>query len=80
MQKRSLRIYKQTILPIYDYGCVVWGDCGKKNAQCLERLQNQAVHIILAAPRKSCTQDMRTKLAFLTLLSRRRFLRLKDLS
>ena len=51
-----------------------------KNAQRLERLQNQAVHIILGAHRKSCTQDMRTKLAFLTLLSRRRFRRLKDLS
>ena len=21
-----LRIYKQTILPIFDYGCIVWGD------------------------------------------------------
>ena len=31
-------------------------------------------------PKKRSVQDMRTKLAFLTLLSRRRFLRLKDLS
>ena len=37
-----LRIYKQTVLPIFDYGGIVWGDCGKQNAQRLERLQNQA--------------------------------------
>ena len=23
-----LRIYKQTILPLMDYSCIVWGDCG----------------------------------------------------
>ena len=51
-----LAIYKQTILPIMDYGCVVWGDCGKQNAQHLERLQNQAMRIILGANRKTCTQ------------------------
>ena len=33
--------------------------------------------IFLAAHRKSCTQDMRTKLALLSLLSGRRFLRLQ---
>ena len=52
-------------------------DCGKQNAQRLERLQNQAMRIILAGHHKSCTQDMRTKLALLSLASRRRFLRLQ---
>ena len=33
--------------------------------------------IILAAHRKSCSQDMRTKLVLLPLSSRRRFLRLQ---
>ena len=33
------------------------------------------MRISLAAHRKSCTQDMRTELALLSLLSRRRFLR-----
>ena len=27
-----LRIYKQTVLPLLDYGCVVWGECSKENA------------------------------------------------
>ena len=29
-----LRIYKQTVLPILDYGCVICGECSKENAQC----------------------------------------------
>ena len=72
-----LRIYKQTILPLMDYGCIVWGDCGKQNAQHLERLQNQAMRIILSANHKTCTQHMRSKLTLLSLSSRRRFLRLQ---
>jgi hypothetical protein len=43
----------------------------------LERLQNQAMRIILSANRKTCTQEMRTKLGLLSLNSRRRFLRLQ---
>ena len=72
-----LRIYKQTILPIFDYGCIVWGDCGKGNAKRLERLQNKAMRIILNANRKTCSQEMRIKLNVLSLVSRRRFLRLQ---
>ena len=45
--KILLNIYKQTVLPILCYGCIVWGDCSKRNAQCLEHLQNQAMQIIL---------------------------------
>ena len=29
-----LRIYKQTVLPLLDYGCVVWAECSKENALC----------------------------------------------
>ena len=74
-QRILLNIYKQTVLPILDYGCIVWGDCGKRNAQRLERLQNQAMRIILCANRKTCTQEMRAKLVLLSLKNRRRFLR-----
>ena len=35
-----LNIYKQTILPILDYGCIVWLDCSKGTSEKLERLQN----------------------------------------
>ena len=45
--KILLNINKQTVLPILHYGCVVSGHCGKRNAQRLEHLQNQAMQIIL---------------------------------
>ena len=72
-----LRIYKQTVLPLLDYGCVIWGECSKENAQCLECLQNRAMRIILHAERKTCTQKMRTKLFLLSLYSRRLFIKLQ---
>ena len=61
------------MLHLLAYGCVVWGECSKENAQCLERLQNRAMRVILHADRKTCTQKMRTKLFLLSLYSRRLF-------
>jgi hypothetical protein len=72
-----LKIYKQTMLPMLDYGCVVWAECGKGNVQSLERLQNQAMRIVLHANRKTCTQDMSAKLHLLSLYGRRRLVRLQ---
>ena len=75
-----LKIYKQTMLPIFDYGCSVWMEFFKFNAiefgiDSLERLQNQVMRTTLKANRTSCTQSMRSKLGLLTLKNRRRFLR-----
>jgi len=76
-QRVLLNIYKQTILSMLDYGCIIWGVCGKSNSQRLERLQDQAMCIILAANRRTCPQDMRNRLYLLFLDSRRRFLKLQ---
>ena len=70
-----LKIYKQTMLPIFDYGCSVWMECSNSMIDSLERLQNQVMHTILKADRTSCTQSMRSELGLLTLKNRRRFLR-----
>ena len=64
-------------VPLLDYGCVVWGECSKENAQRLERLQNQAMRIILHADCKTCTQEMRAKLQLLSLHSRCLFIKLQ---
>ena len=70
-----MRIFKQTILPILDYRCIIWDQCGEGNDQKLERLQNRALRIILSTSRKTCSQDMRNKLGLLSLCSS--FLRLQ---
>ena len=69
-----LKIYKMTILPILDYGCIVWGLCSKKNFDFLERLQSKAMRIILRTNHLTCTQSMRERLGLLTLFNRRRYL------
>ena len=72
-----LKIYKTTNLPIWDYGCIVWGFCSKKNSDFLERLQNKAMQIILRTNHLACTQSMRERLGLSTLSNRRRYLRLQ---
>ena len=72
-----LKTYKMTILPILDYGCIVWGFCSKKSSDLLERLQNKAMRIILRTNHLTCTQSMRERLGLLTLFNRRRYLRLQ---
>ena len=70
-----LRIYKQTILPILDYGSTVWHECGTIQTRRVEKLQNRALRIILHEGRRKCSQQMRNELNLLSLHSRRRFLR-----
>ena len=72
-----LKIYKTTNLPIWDYGCILWGFCSKKNSDFLERLQNKAMQIILRTNHLACTQSMTKRLGLLTLSNRRRYLRLQ---
>ena len=73
-----LKIYKTTNLPIWDYGCILWGFCSKKNSDFLERLQNKAMPKILRTNHLACTQSMRERLGLLTLSNRRRYLRLQQ--
>ena len=51
-----LKIYKQTMLPIFDYGCSVWMECSNSMIDSQERLQNQVMRTILKANRTSCAQ------------------------
>ena len=40
-------IYKSFILPVLDYCDLVWGCCGRVNADHLERLQRRAARILM---------------------------------
>ena len=74
IRETLLKIFKPTILPILDYGCIILDQCGNGNEQKLERLQNWTSRIILSTSRKTCSQDMCNKLGLLLVSSRRRFL------
>ena len=58
-----------------DYGCIVWHERNKSLLDKLERLQNQAMRVILTAKKDTRTQYMRNTPGLLTLYNRRRFLR-----
>ena len=47
---------------VIDYGFTVWHKCNKSVSDKLERLQNQAMSVILRANRTTCTQYMRNTL------------------
>ena len=70
-----LKIYKQTMLPMFDYGCSVWMKCSNSMIDSPERLQNQVMRTILKANRTSCAQSRASKLGLSTLKNRRRILR-----
>lgn len=61
----QIRRRKRTLLSMFDYGCLVLGDCGEVKAQSLDRLQKQTMRIIMPAHRKLCTQDMRSNLGLI---------------
>ena len=58
---------------IFDYGCIVWMECTKHISDKVEKLQNWSMRIILKTDRRSCSQDMRSKLGLLSLYNHRRF-------
>ena len=63
------------MLPIFDYGCSVWMECSNSMIDSLEGPQNQVMPTIQKTNRTPCTQGMRSRLGFMTLKNRRRFLR-----
>ena len=71
--KIPLSIYKQTILPMIDYGCIVWHESNKSLSDKLERLQNQTRRVIMRANRTTYIQYMRNTLGLVTLYNRRRW-------
>ena len=50
VDKSSLKqYYNSYILPIFDYGCMIWGQCSLYNMNRLLKLQKRAARIILQA-------------------------------
>ena len=64
--------YKVYILPIFDYGNVVWNGCSSTESLKLERLQNYCARIILKRRRFSSASQNKSTLGWLTLEARRR--------
>ena len=58
--------YNSYILPILDYGCLIWGRCSKSNILRLVKLQKRAARIILKADIYTPSQLLFKELSWLT--------------
>ena len=67
-----LMLYKTLILPIIDYGDVIYDCISQKNVMILQRVQNMAFKSILKVPRLTSTALIHDELDMLTLGNRRR--------
>ena len=56
--KRLNQYYNAYILPMFDYGCIIWGRCTKTNINRLIKLQKRAARIILQADFYTSSQSM----------------------
>ncbi len=49
-QSSLITIYNTMFLPHFDYGLIIWSDCGTTHLNKIQKLQNTAMCIILSAP------------------------------
>ena len=62
--------YNSYILPIFDYGCMIWGQCSNYNINRLLKLQKRAARIILRADFMTPSNEMFQELGWLTFTNR----------
>ena len=63
---------KSYILPVFDYGDVVWASCTKKEAQQMETLLNYACRVVLHRRKHESATAARSELGMTTLTVRRK--------
>ena len=62
--------YNSYILPIFDHGCMIWGQCSTYNINRLLRLQKRAARTILQADFMTPSKQMFQELGWLTFTNR----------
>lgn len=63
-------LYNALVLPLFDYGDIVYSNCGATQMQRLQRLQNKGARLILGCPPRTHSSDMRYELKWLTVQQR----------
>ncbi len=69
----AITLYKSLLLPVIEYGDLIYGIANATNLERLQKLQNSAMRIILLAPKTTHINAMLTELNFLNLSERRMF-------
>ena len=66
-----IKIYLAFIIPVLEYGDVVWGNCTKDNSELLEKVQIEAARIIKGLRVNSSKSNLYGKLGWEPLQARR---------
>ena len=66
-----LTIYKTNILPIFDYGSIICGNCSESDKHLLDKTQPSAAKIILGCSKTTSSSDVLLDLNLETLNHRR---------
>ena len=71
VNRDSLKLYYNSyILPIFDYGCLIWSRCTDNNTKRLLKLQKRAARIILKADIMTPSETMFKELQWLSFTKR----------
>ena len=71
IDQTSLKQYHNSyVLPVFDYGCVIWGNTTHAHVTRLVKLQKRAARIILKADFLTPSEQLLKKLNWLTLPKR----------
>jgi len=62
----KLLFYNASILPLFDYGCVVWGIQKTNYVNKVFNIQKRVARIILKQPKKSKSEELFNKLQWIT--------------
>ena len=65
-QKSLKQYYNSYVLPVFDYGCVVWGNTTNANATRLAKLPKRAARAVLKANILTPSEQLFRKLNWLT--------------
>ena len=68
----KLLLYKTLIMPLFDYGDIIYDGLNQRDSIMLQRLQNSALRIILDVNREHSTELMHSELNLLKLEQRRK--------
>lgn len=69
-KKCKILFYNSYILPIFDYCCIIWGNCNADGIEQLTKLQKRAARIILDAPFNTPSKELFKSLNWLSFRDR----------
>ena len=64
-------MYMSYLLPLVEYAPVVWDGCSERDSQTLQKIQNEAAHLVTGLTRSALLENLCKECGWLTLSQRR---------